>query len=96
VDGQAVAEGQPRVESPVRLRSQAGTARLRPIALIVIVDIAAPLAAYGLLRSAGLSAVTALLLSGVFPAAAVAVGVVEAGRTRRRGRRTRRRGRRAR
>lgn len=54
----------------------AGTARLRPIALIVIVDIAAPLVTYGLLRSAGLSAVTALLLSGVFPAAAVAVGVV--------------------
>jgi intracellular septation protein A len=52
------------------------TGRLRPIAVIVIVDIAAPLVAYWLLRSAGLPAVTALLLSGVFPAAAVATGVV--------------------
>jgi intracellular septation protein A len=53
-----------------------GTGRLRPIAMIVVFDIAAPLAAYGRLRSAGLSTVTALLLSGAFPAAAVAVGVV--------------------
>ena len=43
--------------------------------MILIVDVAAPLAAYSLLRSAGLSAVTALLLSGVFPAAGVAIGV---------------------
>ncbi len=50
--------------------------RLRPIAQVVVVDIAAPLVAYALLRSAGLSTVAALLLSGVFPAAAVAVGVV--------------------
>ncbi|HEX4254918.1 MAG TPA: VC0807 family protein [Streptosporangiaceae bacterium] len=50
--------------------------RLRPIAQIAVVDIAAPLVAYALLRSAGLSTVAALLLSGVFPAAAVAVGVV--------------------
>jgi hypothetical protein len=39
--------------------------RLRSIAKIVIVDVAAPLVAYNLLRSAGLTAVTALLLSGV-------------------------------
>jgi hypothetical protein len=44
--------------------------------MIVIFDVAAPLAAYSLLRSAGLSAVTALLLSGVFPAAGVAIGVI--------------------
>ena len=42
--------------------------RLRSVALIVIFDVAAPLAAYSLLRSAGVTAVTALLLSGVFPA----------------------------
>jgi hypothetical protein len=41
--------------------------------MIVIFDIAAPLAAYNLLRSAGQSAVTALLLSGVFPAIGVAI-----------------------
>jgi len=44
--------------------------------MIVIFDIAAPLAAYNLLRSAGLTAVTALLLSGVFPALGVAIGVI--------------------
>lgn len=42
--------------------------------MIVFFDIAAPLVAYNLLRSAGLSAVSALLLSGVFPAAGVAIG----------------------
>jgi hypothetical protein len=56
--------------------SPAGAGRFRSIAMIVIFDVAAPLAAYSLLRSAGLSAVTALLLSGVFPAAGVAVGVI--------------------
>jgi hypothetical protein len=48
--------------------------RLRSLAMIVIFDVAAPLAAYNLLRSAGLSAVTALVLSGVFPAMGVAIG----------------------
>jgi intracellular septation protein A len=50
--------------------------RLRPIAMIVIVDVAAPLAAYSLLRSAGVPAVAALLLSGVFPALGVIIGAV--------------------
>ena len=40
--------------------------RLRSIAKIVIIDVAAPLIAYSLLRSAGMSTVTALVLSGVF------------------------------
>lgn len=53
-----------------------GTGRLRSIAMIVIVDIAVPLAAYGLLRSAGLTPVTALLLSGAFPALGLAIGIV--------------------
>jgi hypothetical protein len=52
------------------------TGRLRPIAMIVILDIAAPLAAYSVLRSAGVTAVSALLLSGVFPALGVAIGAV--------------------
>jgi len=55
---------------------QAITDRLRPIAMIVILDIAAPLAAYSLLRSAGMTAVTALLLSGVFPAVHVAIDII--------------------
>jgi intracellular septation protein A len=50
--------------------------RLRSISMIVIFDIAGPLAAYYALRSAGLSAVTALLLSGVFPALGVTIGIV--------------------
>jgi hypothetical protein len=51
--------------------------RLRAIAMIVIFDVAAPLAAYSLLRSAGAAAVTALLLSGVFPALGVTIGVIQ-------------------
>jgi intracellular septation protein A len=50
--------------------------RLRSVATILIFDIALPLAAYNLLRAAGLSAVTALLLSGVFPALTVTVGAI--------------------
>ena len=50
--------------------------RLRSIAKIVIIDVAAPLIAYNLLRSAGMSTVTALVLSGVFPALGVATGVI--------------------
>src|SRR5262249_54293262 len=50
--------------------------RLRSTAMILIFDVGAPLAAYNGLRSAGLTAVTALLLSGVFPAAGVAIAVV--------------------
>ena len=43
-------------------------------------DIAAPLAAYNGLRPAGLSAVSALLLSGVFPAVGVAIGAARSRR----------------
>ena len=50
--------------------------RLLPMAMVVIFDIAAPLVAYYLLRSAGLTAVTALLLSGVFPVVGVAITAV--------------------
>jgi len=50
--------------------------RIRSIAMIVIFDVAAPLAAYSLLRSAGMTAVSALLLSGIFPALGVAIGVI--------------------
>ena len=51
--------------------------RLRSVAKIVIIDVAAPLIAYSLLRSAGMSTVTALVLSGVFPALGVAIGVIQ-------------------
>jgi hypothetical protein len=57
------------------------TARLRPFAKVVVLDIAAPLAAYYLLRSAGMTAVTALVLSGVFPAVGLAVSAIRHRRT---------------
>jgi hypothetical protein len=50
--------------------------RLRSLAMIVIFDVAGPLAAYYVLRSAGLAAWTALLLSGVLPALGVTIGVI--------------------
>jgi hypothetical protein len=49
--------------------------RFRALAKIAVFDIAGPLVAYSLLRSAGQSAVTALVLSGAFPALGVAVGL---------------------
>jgi len=62
-------------------RRSAGTTaakggRLRSITMIVIFDVAAPLIAYNVLRSAGMTAVAALLLSGVFPALGVTIGVI--------------------
>jgi len=50
--------------------------QLRSITMIVIFDVAAPLVAYKVLRSAGMTPVTALLLSGVFPALGVTMGAI--------------------
>jgi len=50
--------------------------RLWSIGKIVIFDIAGPLVAYQMLRSAGLSTVSALVLSGVLPGVAVLGGIV--------------------
>lgn len=46
----------------------AGSGWLRSAVIVVLLDVAAPLAVYNGLRAAGLSAVTALVLGGVFPA----------------------------
>jgi hypothetical protein len=46
------------------------------MAMVVIFDIAAPIVAYKLLRSAGQTAVTALLLSGVFPVIGVIISAI--------------------
>lgn len=62
--------------SPANTQRPAADGRLRSFAAIVVFDVAAPLAAYSLLRSAGLSAVTALVLSGIFPAAAVTASAI--------------------
>src|SRR5215470_656863 len=50
--------------------------RFLDLAIIVVFDIAGPLVAYSLLRSAGQSAVTALVLSGAFPALGVIVSLI--------------------
>jgi hypothetical protein len=50
--------------------------RFQAIAKIAVFDIAGPLAAYSLLRSAGLSSVTALVVSGALPAVGVTAGVI--------------------
>jgi hypothetical protein len=56
----------PQSITPTRDRS-----RLWPIAKIVVFDTAGPLVAYTMLRSAGLSSVSALILSGILPGVAV-------------------------
>jgi len=61
---------------PAELARPATPSRLRSVATIVIFDIAAPLATYSLLRSDGLSTVTALVLSGAFPALGVAIDFI--------------------
>jgi len=53
-----------------------GSNRLRSVAMIAVFDIGGPLLAYSLLRSAGFSSVTALVLSGVFPAAGVTINFI--------------------
>ncbi|MGH3195895.1 MAG: VC0807 family protein [Streptosporangiaceae bacterium] len=50
--------------------------RLRAVAMIAVLDIAGPLVAYSLLRSAGQSTVSALVLSGIFPAFGVLAGLI--------------------
>jgi len=50
--------------------------RLRSVLMIAVFDVGGPLLAYNLLRSDGFSAVTALVLSGVFPAAGVIIGII--------------------
>jgi hypothetical protein len=50
--------------------------RLRQIAMILVFDLGGPLLVYALLRSAGVSAVTALVTSGVLPAMGIAIGAL--------------------
>jgi hypothetical protein len=56
--------------------SNRNRSRLWSAAKIVIFDIAGPLVAYQMLRSAGLSSVSALVLSGVLPGVAVLGGLI--------------------
>ena len=68
--------GQPTVERPVAEQPPAGT-RMKSAARIAVFDVVGPLIAYALLRHAGLSAVTALILSGVLPAIGVITNAVQ-------------------
>jgi len=61
-------------------RAPAKAGRLYSVTMIAVFDVAGPLAAYYLLRSAGLTAVAALLLSGVFPALGVTISAVRSRR----------------
>jgi hypothetical protein len=61
--------------SPEEGAPAADRGRFLPLAKIAVFDIAGPLVAYSLLRSAGLSTVSALVLSGIFPALGVALGM---------------------
>ena len=58
-------------QGPVRDRS-----RLQSLAMIAVFDVAGPLVAYQLLRSAGQSAVSALVLSGILPALGIVINLV--------------------
>jgi hypothetical protein len=49
---------------------------VRQIAMILVFDLGGPLLVYSLLRSAGLSAVTALILSGIPPALGILISAV--------------------
>lgn len=51
--------------------------RLRSVTMIAVFDVAGPLVAYNVLRSAGFSSVSALVLSGVFPAVGVTIGIIQ-------------------
>jgi hypothetical protein len=44
--------------------------------MIIVFDLGGPLISYSLLRSAGMSTVTALIISGIFPALGIAIGAV--------------------
>ena len=50
--------------------------RLRQVVSVLVFDLGGPLIAYALLRSAGLSAVGALVASGVLPALGIAIGAL--------------------
>jgi hypothetical protein len=64
---------QPEAKAPAATRDHS---RLKSLAMIAVFDIGGPLVAYNWLRSAGLSEVMALVLSGIFPAFGVGINFV--------------------
>jgi hypothetical protein len=68
--------GSPTAGPPGAEQPPAGT-RLKSAIRIVGFDVVGPLIAYAILRKAGLSAVTALILSGVLPAIGVTANAIQ-------------------
>ena len=50
--------------------------RVRQIGMILAFDLVGPLLAFSLLRSGGMSTVSALIISGIFPALGIAIGAL--------------------
>jgi hypothetical protein len=73
-----VDEGRDPARPAGRLRRP--PSRLRQVAMIVVFDLGGPLLTYALLRHAGMSAVAALVISGVLPAVGIAAGALVDGR----------------
>jgi hypothetical protein len=71
LDVSAAAPGPAPAGPPHWLGSQ-----LRHLAMILLFDLGGPLLVYTLLRSAGMSTVTALILSGIPPALGIAIGAL--------------------
>ncbi|MGH3153910.1 MAG: VC0807 family protein, partial [Streptosporangiaceae bacterium] len=61
---------------PRPARSREPITRIRQIAMIIVFDLGGPLLVYTLLRSAGLSTVAALVISGILPALGIVIGAV--------------------
>jgi hypothetical protein len=66
----------PPPSQPHRPQPYGVLTRARQIALILVFDLGGPLLVYSLVRSAGLSTVTALIISGIPPALGIVIGAV--------------------
>jgi hypothetical protein len=64
------------VKSNKQMDQPRDRSRFQSAAKIVVFDIAGPLVAYSLLRSAGVSTVSALILSGILPGVTVVAGLI--------------------
>jgi hypothetical protein len=62
--------------SPRPARPREPITRIRQVAMIIVFDLGGPLLVYTLLRSAGLSTVAALVISGILPALGIVIGAV--------------------
>jgi hypothetical protein len=79
-EGPHIAPSPNAATAPAELAPAPDRGRFLPLAKIAVFDIAGPLVAYSLLRSAGLSAVGALVLSGTLPVLGVVLGMARARR----------------